>query len=122
MYDRIWLLMMQHHMNKSDLAKKIGISSGNFSDWVSGRSNPSTKKIVSIADYFNVSLDWLLERDTRFPVSNPEYFNLVTTYSKLDDQGKAVVMGIAYQQLQRCTDAAGSADKGGSKDENNPSE
>ena len=102
MYDRIWLLMMQNHLNKAELAKKLGISSGNLSDWANGRSNPSMGKIVSIADYFNVSLDWLLERDDRFPVNNPDYYDLVTAYSKLDTQGKAIVLGTVYQQLQRC--------------------
>lgn len=115
MYDRIWLLLMKHGMNKLDFSKKVGISSGNLSDWSTGRSNPSTKKIVQIADYFNVSTDWLLERDDRYPVANPEYKDLVQAYAKLDDQGKAVVLGTVYQQLQRCE---GSVSKNTNREEN----
>lgn len=102
MYERIWLLMMKNSMNKAEFAKKLGISSGNLSDWSTGRSNPSVGKILRIADYFNVSVDWILDRDSRYPVSNPDYYDLVSAYSKLDKQGQAVVLGTVYQQLQRC--------------------
>lgn len=117
MYDRIWLLLMKHGMNKLDFSKKVGISSGNLSDWSTGRSNPSTKKIVKIADYFNVSTDWLLERDDRYPVANPEYKDLVQAYAKLDDQGKAVVLGTVYQQLQRCEGSKNTNREGNENDD-----
>lgn len=47
-------------------AKKIsdatGISTGNISDWGSGRSKPTAEALVLLADYFDVSVDYLLGR------------------------------------------------------------
>lgn len=47
-------------------AKKIsdatGISTGNISDWRSGRSKPTAEALVLLADYFDVSVDYLLGR------------------------------------------------------------
>lgn len=43
----------------SDIAKNTGITKSTFSDWKSGRSNPKNDKLQKIADYFNVSTDYL---------------------------------------------------------------
>lgn len=42
------------------LANKIGVSSGNVSDWENERSKPSSDAIINISNFFNVSADWLL--------------------------------------------------------------
>lgn len=46
----------------SQLAKEIGISQGNISDWKSGKCLPSLNALIKIADYLNVSLDYLVGR------------------------------------------------------------
>lgn len=49
-------------------AKKVsectGISTGNISDWKSGRSMPSAVKLDILADYLGCSVDYLLGRET----------------------------------------------------------
>lgn len=39
-----------------------GISTGNISDWKSGRCCPSIKALITIADYLDISLDYLVGR------------------------------------------------------------
>ncbi len=101
MYNKIQLLMMSRHMNKAELSKAIGVSSGNLSDWANGRSQPSIDKLIKLADYFDVSLDYITGRDDRFPSPSPDCFELIRIYEGLDREGKAVVLGSAYQQKQR---------------------
>lgn len=47
-------------------AKKVsdatGISTGNLSDWKSGRCLPSAEKLDVLADYLDCSVDYLLGR------------------------------------------------------------
>lgn len=43
----------------SDVAKNTGITKSTFSDWKSGRSNPKNDKLQKIADYFDVSINYL---------------------------------------------------------------
>ena len=45
-----------------NLSRNTGISSGNISDWKSGRSKPSAETLIKIADYFECSVDYLLGR------------------------------------------------------------
>lgn len=104
MYEKIQLLMMQRHMNKSDLSKAVGVSTGNLSDWANGRSSPSMDKLIKVADYFDVSLDYLVGRNDRFPDPSPEAFELIRIYESLDKQGRVIVLGSAYQQKQRMED------------------
>ncbi len=44
------------------ISKATGISSGNISDWKSGKSTPNLEAIAKIADYLGCSTDYLLGR------------------------------------------------------------
>ena len=100
MLERIQLLMIANGVRKPDFIKAIGVSSGNFSDWNAGRSSPRLETAIKIADYFNVSLDYLCGRDDKFPSPSPDAFELVKIYDKLSKEGKTVVLGEAYKQKQ----------------------
>lgn len=52
------------------ISKATGISSGNISDWKSGKSAPNLEAISKIADYLNCSVDYLLGR-----TDNPQGLN-----------------------------------------------
>jgi len=47
-------------MTKKAFCATLGISTGNFGDWKRGKTTPSTNKLIEIAAYFSVSLDWLI--------------------------------------------------------------
>ncbi|GIO31878.1 MULTISPECIES: helix-turn-helix domain-containing protein [Paenibacillus] len=59
-YDRIESLIKMRGMTKKSFCEKLGISTGNLGDWKRGKSTPSTHKLVEIASFFEVSLDWLI--------------------------------------------------------------
>lgn len=53
-------LMDQREITAKKLSIDTGISTGNISDWKSGRSKPSAEKLAILAKYFDVSVDYLL--------------------------------------------------------------
>lgn len=59
-YERIELLIRKKKMTKKSFCEKLGISTGNLGDWKRGKSTPSTNKLIEIAAFFEVSLDWLM--------------------------------------------------------------
>lgn len=59
-YKRIEFLIASKNMTKKAFCMELNISIGNFGDWKRGESNPSASKLIDIAHYFNVSLDWLM--------------------------------------------------------------
>ncbi|WP_223069081.1 helix-turn-helix domain-containing protein [Paenibacillus caui] len=59
-YERIEMLIRMKKMTKKRFCEQLGISTGNLGDWKRGKSTPSTNKLIEIAAYFKVSLDWLM--------------------------------------------------------------
>ena len=61
--------MEERGLNGMQLAKEIGLPKNAVSEWRSGKAKPSTDAVVKIANYFNVSTDFLLGRThTQSPV------------------------------------------------------
>ena len=57
------LLMQQHdNMSKYRLAKEIGVHQTTIKNWLEGNTVPSASDMNKIAVYFDVSVDYLLER------------------------------------------------------------
>jgi transcriptional regulator with XRE-family HTH domain len=57
--DNIIGLMHEKNIKVKDLCAAVDISTGNFYDWKSGRTNPKLPVLVKIADFFGVTLDYL---------------------------------------------------------------
>ena len=60
--DKIQEILKSKNIKPYKMMKDLGFSSGLFSQWTSGKQQISLEKIVSIANYFNVSVDYLLGR------------------------------------------------------------
>lgn len=69
MYERFLELMQRKGVKSADVAKATGIHPSTFSDWKKGKSKPKTDKMQKIADYFGVSIDYLMGAE-----SNLEYY------------------------------------------------
>lgn len=61
--NRIKLLREARNIDQKVLAIDLGVSQPTISDWENGKKQPSSKSAAKIADYFNVSIDYLLGRD-----------------------------------------------------------
>lgn len=53
-------LLADNEISKRSLAKKIGVSATSISDWSTGKIQPTTENIYLIAEYFQISADYLL--------------------------------------------------------------
>ena len=59
----LFCLMKDRKIKAKQLAKILGVSEGNVSDWKSGKSAPSAAIRKIIADYLGVTVDDLLAED-----------------------------------------------------------
>lgn len=60
MYEIFELLLRQNHVTTYQVAKATGISTASFTGWKQGKWNFKADKLQKIADYFGVSVDYLL--------------------------------------------------------------
>ncbi len=60
--DRLKDLRSEKGVSQAQLAKTLGVSFGIVCYWETDRSEPTAPNLVKIADYFGVSVDYLLGR------------------------------------------------------------
>lgn len=60
MFERFMRLLKEKGKRFSDVARETGIPYSTFTDWKAGRYIPKVDKLQKIADYFDVSMDYLL--------------------------------------------------------------
>ena len=60
MYEIFEQLLQKHGITTYKVSKDTGISQTTFSNWKSGRSTPKQDKMQILADYFGVTVDYLL--------------------------------------------------------------
>lgn len=53
----------EKNLTQKELAEQIGIKRNSYSDWETGKNEPSLENLVKLADLFEVPLDWLFGRD-----------------------------------------------------------
>ena len=93
MYSRLEILLKENKITAYRLAKNTNINTATFSEWKKGTYTPKTDKLQKIADYFNVSLDWLLgntdirdaisKNNDEAPAKSPEIVRLIKVAEKL---------------------------------------
>lgn len=59
MYEIYENLLTEKGVKTSQVCKATGIPQSTFSDWKKGKSSPKSEKLQKIADYFDVSIDYL---------------------------------------------------------------
>ena len=62
--DRVFHLMQERGVRASDIVKQTGIKQSTITEWKMGRSSPSVNALVMLADYFGVTVDYLVAHDT----------------------------------------------------------
>lgn len=111
MYSRYAELRDKQGLSDYAVSKKIGLSRSILSDWKIGKHTPSNKNLKKIADFFNVSLDYLAGRTKTFnitpvikavekaiPASDPAFTDdellIIAAYRNADDVDKRAVKRI----------------------------
>ena len=60
--ERLKELRKEKGLTQQKVADSLNISQPNYRRWESGERRPSVETLVMLADYFNVSTDYLLGR------------------------------------------------------------
>lgn len=77
-------LMERKDITQEELAKKAGCSRQAVSQYMDGSSVPNVDKLLGIADYFGVSIDYLLGRENK--PNEKELINQICDYTGLSEE------------------------------------
>lgn len=92
--DNLYNLRSQRKISQAKLAKDLNMSAGTIGMYESGTRMPSRAAQEKIADYFNVSLDYLMGRDSKsIYYVNPETARVAQEV--FDDPNKRILFDAA---------------------------
>lgn len=55
-------LRKNQRATQKEVAAAVNVTERNYQDWEAGKSKPGFDALISLADYFSVSLDYLVGR------------------------------------------------------------
>ncbi|MCI8992779.1 MAG: helix-turn-helix transcriptional regulator [Eubacterium sp.] len=98
--ERLEKLCTQNNLTKTQLANELHISASTLSGYLHNRREPDYQTLTAFADFFNVSIDYLLGRtEYTKPLSDsltPEEGELLGTYRTLGKNGKNLLVQQAH--------------------------
>ncbi|MFD1067643.1 helix-turn-helix domain-containing protein [Oceanobacillus locisalsi] len=74
--ERIIDLRIEHGYSQEEIAKKLNVSASGYGYYEQGRNEPSLETLYKIADFFQVSIDYLLGK-----IDSPQH----TAYYSISD-------------------------------------
>lgn len=102
---RLKELRQKHNLSQKEFAEILKVSTGTVGNWEVGQREPDFKMLMKIADIFNVSCDYMLDRqnngaDNTLPLSvTPFEEELILQFrsvgKKLGTDGQQAIISIA---------------------------
>lgn len=88
MYEIFEKLLKEKGVTPYRVSKESGVGRSTFTDWKMGRSEPKGKKLEKIAEYFGVSVDYLMtgkEPNDNFSDENAHLVAKIRTDKRLNE-------------------------------------
>lgn len=92
---RLKQLMDSRGLNNKSLADDVNITTAALSRYLTGHRTPDLKYVVKLAEYFGVSVDWLIGiNDDRYEVLPQDIQEIAYLYSLADSDDRKVVQAV----------------------------
>lgn len=104
-FEQIKKLSDERKISLKDLANKLGFGENYFYNMKNAKSSPSSEVLLKVADYFHVSVDYLLGREEQTaPRFSPELLDAIDNAEgfsgkPLDDHDKEIIKGLLAAYL-----------------------
>ena len=103
-YQRIRDLREDHDLTQDELCKILSMHKTTYTNYEQGKHTVPFDFAVKIADYYNVSLDYIANRTNSFKSCIGKYskdeMNLLFVYSNLTERNKGKLEQFAYSLLE----------------------
>ena len=91
-------LRKEKHISQRAIAPLLHVSQSTYSNWENGKTEPSIKELVDIANFFEVSIDYLVGNSDEIGMINiektisKEDLQILRTINSLPTQSKHLLM------------------------------
>ncbi len=98
--DTLRLLIDDYDKTQKEVAQELNIAPTTLGNYIRNLREPDFKTLIAIADYFDVTTDYLLDRhDVKYISYNEE--RLLNLYSKMESEDKKLFIEIAKLMNRR---------------------
>lgn len=111
--EKLDYLLNRNRMSGHKLSTDLNLGKNAYNNWKIRKNIPSGDILIKIADYFGVSVDYLLDREKPFFPAITEEEILIETFRGCDEERQAAILRYAIDQRQLCELHSQTADKGG---------
>lgn len=87
---KLFELMAERRLRAKDICDATGITQGSITDWKSGRSVPSSDKLIVLANYLDVPVEYIMGTDV--PEQNAMDLKIQAEAKQLSENQKADVL------------------------------
>ncbi len=95
-------------LTQIQFCQQMNIGQATLSGWECGKWEPDNKTLIKLADFFGVSVDYLLGRENKNLIERPPYeitdkqtLDVVKLFKYMNDIQKAQVLGYAVALLEQ---------------------
>ena len=92
--ERLKNLRNVQRISQKDFAQALNVSQQTVASWERGRTEPSNAALKRIADYFDVTTDYLLGRKETKGVLSKQQTKLIDMYEGLNIDGQETLMNV----------------------------
>jgi len=104
--DKIVELLQKQNKNQKELTEYLGIHQNVFTNWKNGRLKSYMRYLPQIADFFNVSIDYLTGKEQEPPIrsqSDQEMLDRITECFDLCDGPRKAALCVKAEELAKET-------------------
>ncbi|MBR1413159.1 MAG: helix-turn-helix transcriptional regulator [Bacilli bacterium] len=83
--NRLEGLREENNLKSKDVAKTLNVAYSTYSEWEHNRIPIPTKRLIQIADYYNINIDYLLKLTNKKLFINNTELNLTETGKRLKE-------------------------------------
>jgi transcriptional regulator with XRE-family HTH domain len=98
-YQRLEPLMLEKKLSQRDISSIAGVKPPSVNEWKAKGTLPRADTAIKIADYFKVSVKWLVTGQND-PAFTREERSLLELFRQLDDRDRADIIGNAQMKLE----------------------
>ena len=88
-------LRKQHNKSQQEIAELLEMRQNNYSKYELGKTEPNIKNLIKLADYYNVSIDYLVGRQWHNDIGylTPQQVECVNFIKQLNETNIIKLMG-----------------------------
>lgn len=103
--DRLKKLRTESGLTQQDVARLLGVERSTYVKYERGSSDPPTSTLIRLADYFGVSVDYIIGHDSSqsvvtIPKFSKDDVSILEKFHALDDMAQARILNALEFEYQ----------------------